>query len=167
MTMLVVWIEGTDNTGKTTLAKRLAQEFDLNYTHCAKPKTDNPFEEYATMISSIKTDSVFDRGYLGEYVYSQLWRGGCNISLRQFHQLDDLCDSKYTTILIHATAPIDVIRDRCIDQKEDLLQLSQISRCSQLFDDIIYHSKLNKIVYDSSTQTPDDIISIIKDHIKR
>jgi thymidylate kinase len=161
--MLVVWIEGTDNTGKTTLAKRLAEEFNLDYTHCAKPKTDNPFNEYADMIDSIREDSVFDRGYLGEFVYSQLWRGGCSISLKQFAELDLQCMMKFEhAILIHATAPFEVIKERCIDQKEELLKLDQIQKCQALFEEIVGHCQLPKIVYDSSVETPEDIIQKIK-----
>jgi thymidylate kinase len=161
--MLVIWIEGTDNTGKTTLAKELAQAFNLDYTHCAKPKTDNPFIEYSDMIDAIDRNSVFDRGYLGEFVYSNLWRGGCKITSKQFEELDLACHLKFQyVILIHATAPIELIRQRCIKEKEDLLQLDQIEKCSALFQEIVGRCSLPKIVYDSSSQTPQDIVHQIR-----
>jgi archaellum biogenesis ATPase FlaH len=166
--MICIWVEGTDNTGKTTLCKRLAEEFGLVYTHCSKPSTDNPFEEYADLINSIRDNSVFDRGFLGEYVYSQLWRGGCSISLKQFQELELMCQLKFReVILIHATAPLEVIRERCIDQKEELLKLDQIERCSELFQEIVDNSTLDKILYDSSVETPEDVISKIKQIINK
>lgn len=165
--MIVIWIEGTDNTGKTTLAKALAEAFNLDYTHCAKPKTDNPFEEYSLMIDSIRKDSVFDRGYLGEFVYSQLWRGGCTISLKQFSELDLQCMMKFEhVILVHATAPLEVIKERCIDQKEELLKLDQVARCQSLFEEIVDHCQLPRIVYDSSVESPEDVIRKIKNLIQ-
>lgn len=161
--MLVIWIEGCDNTGKTTLAKKLAEAFNLDYTHCAKPKTDNPFLEYSDMIDSIQKNSVFDRGYLGEFVYSNLWRGGCKITPKQFEELDLACHMKFQyTILIHATAPIEVIKDRCVKEKEELLKLDQVQKCAELFEEVVGRCSLPKIVYDSSVQTPEDIVAQVK-----
>lgn len=165
--MICILIEGVDNTGKTTLANKLASEFNLEYTHCSKPKTDNPFDEYADLINSIRKDSVFDRAFLGEFVYSQLWRDGCSISLKQFQELELMCQMKFEyVILIHATAPIEVIKQRCIEQSEELLKQDQVEKCAELFKEIIDNSTLDKIIYDSSRQTPDDIVNKIKQIIK-
>lgn len=161
--MLVIFIEGVDRTGKTTLANKLAEAFDLDYTHCSKPKTDNPFIEYSDTIDSIQKNSVFDRGYLGEFVYANLWRGGCNITAKQFEELDLACHFKFQyVILIHATAPIEVIKERCIKDGEDLLKLEDIKKCSDLFQEIVDRCSLPKIVYDSSSQTPEDIIAQVR-----
>ncbi len=158
--MIVIWIEGVDNSGKSTLAKKLIEAFNLEYIHCSKPKTDNPFLEYKEMIQQINKPTVFDRGYCGEFVYSQLWRGGLSMKMDEFHQLDDLCKERFgfKTIIIHAQAPLHIIKDRCIKEKEDLLQLDQIEKCQHLFTEIMFHTKMPVLDYFSHTQEPKDII---------
>ena len=110
--MIRIMIEGTDRTGKTTLAKALVEAFGLNYIHCSKPKTDDPFQEYMEMLINTTQSTVFDRSYLGEFAYSNLWRGGCKLTFQDFNALDicTLKDSK--TIIIHATADLEVINSR-------------------------------------------------------
>jgi thymidylate kinase len=165
--MIVIWIEGVDNSGKSTLAKQLAEAFNLEYRHCAKPKTDNPFLEYKELIKSVKVPTVFDRGFLGEFVYSQLWRGGLSMKMDEFTQLDDLCMELFgcKSVAIHADAPTHIIKQRCISEKEDLLQLNQIEKCQSLFREIMYHTKLPVISYFSHTQNPADIIEKLVNYL--
>lgn len=160
--MIKIFIEGPDNSGKTTLAKALVEEFNLDYRHCSKPKTDDPFTEYMNMIMNTEQSTVFDRGYLGEFVYSNLWRGGCKLDFKDFQALDRcaLRDSK--TIIIHATADFSCIRERCIDQKEELLQLDQIVDCMNLFDLIIERTLCPVIKYNSSVQKPEEIVELLR-----
>lgn len=165
--MIVIFLDGTDKSGKSTLAKALSENFNLEYRHCSKPKTDNPYLEYVEMIKSIKVPTVFDRGYLGEFVYSQLWRGGLSMKMDEFHQLDDLCKAQFgwKTIVIHAEAPLHIIKQRCISEKEDLLQLDQIQKCQELFREIMYHTKLPVLNYYSHTQNPTDIIEKLVNYL--
>lgn len=165
--MIVIFVEGTDKAGKSTLCRQLAENFNLEYRHCSKPKTDNPYLEYVELIKSVKVPTVFDRGYLGEFVYSQLWRGGLSMKMDEFHKLDDLCKVQFgwKTIAIHAEAPIEIIKQRCIQEKEDLLQLDQIAQCQSLFRDIMHHTKLPVINYFSHTQNPADIIEKLVNYL--
>jgi len=156
--MIVIFLEGTDKSGKSTLAKKLADTFKLEYRHCSKPQTDNPFLEYVNMINSITKPTIFDRSYLGEYVYSQLWRGGLSMNSNQFDILDAMCKTKFKTLAIHAEAPLHIIKDRCISDKEDLLQLDQIDKCQILFREIMSQTKLPVLNYYSHTQQPSDIV---------
>lgn len=161
--MLVVFIEGVDNTGKTTLANKLAEAFELEYKHNSKPQTDDPFQEYHDMIDGIRKSTVIDRAYLSEYVYSKLWRGGCKITAKQFEELDLQCQLKFrNVILIHATAPIDVIKERCVREKEELLKLDQVQQCAEWFDEIVGRCTLETIKYDSSKQSPEEIVEEVR-----
>lgn len=155
--MLII-IEGPDNTGKTTLALHLAEIFGLEYKHCSKPKSDSPFHEYIEMFKDIKVPTVIDRAHLGEFVYSQLWRDGCSITEKQFKLIDLEAMSRFEyTIVIHAQAPDDVISERCIKEKEDLLQQSQIVRCSELFREITAKTQIPIVNYYSNIEKPEDI----------
>lgn len=165
--MLLIICEGVDNTGKTTLCNKLVEAFNLEYKHNSKPQTDNPFQEYDDMIADIKVDTVIDRAYLSEYVYSKLWRGGCKVTAKQFEELDLHCLFRFKHVfVIHATAPLEIIKARCIQENEQLLKLDQIQQCAEWFDEIVDRCTLDKIKYDSSTQSPDDIVKIIKSLIE-
>lgn len=164
--MLVIFIEGVDNTGKTTLANKLVEVFGLDYKHNSKPQTDDPYQEYSDMIDGIRKDTVIDRAYLSEYVYSKLWRGGCVITTKQFEELDLQCQLRFEhVILIHATAPLEVIKERCVTEKEQLLKLDQVSQCAEWFEEIIGRCNLVTLKYDSSYQTPDEMVTKIKNLI--
>lgn len=156
--MLII-IEGPDNTGKTTLARRLQDVFSLEYIHCSKPKTDNPFQEYCDLIEGIQKPTVIDRAHLGEYVYSQLWRGGCTITEKQFEYLDLMCMDKFNyVIVIHAQAPNDIILERCKKNDEKLLLPHQIEHCSELFKDIVSKTQIPVINYFSHLQAVEEFV---------
>lgn len=155
--MLII-IEGPDRTGKTTLAKHLIDVFSLQYIHCSKPETDNPYNEYIELIDSIKLPTVIDRVYFSEYVYGKLWRGKCGFTEKQFYDLDLKYMEKFDFVcVIHADAPVEVIKQRCLDVGEDLLKFDEIEKCKYLFDDIIQKTKIPVLKYDSSYMSPEDI----------
>ena len=59
-------IEGCDGTGKSTLAKFLAERFGLYYWHESAPRS---FDEYCQMLKS--GGVVFDRFCFGQFVYNE------------------------------------------------------------------------------------------------
>lgn len=63
-------IEGADLTGKSTLAKRLAEDFDLSYVHVVR-KDLHTKDFYMNLLD--KHDVVFDRHFIGESVYPFLF----------------------------------------------------------------------------------------------
>lgn len=155
--MLII-IEGPDRTGKTTLAKHLQETFCLDYIHCSKPKTDNPYLEYLELIDSIKKPTVIDRVYFSEFVYGNLWRGKCGFSDKQFEDLDFKYMEKFGYVfVIHADAPTETIKQRCIECGEDLLKFKEIDKCRELFDTIIERTKIPVVKYDSSYMRPEDV----------
>lgn len=160
---MLVFIEGTDRTGKSTLAKLIAIHLGCYIEHCSKPQTNDPYVEYVHMLEKATSarNLVFDRGYLGEYVYSNLWRGGCKIHDKEFKALDDIA-IRQKAIVIHAFASPDVILERCIREGEDLLKPEQITRCNQLFEEIMAKTTLPVYKYDSSQYTPAQYLEIIK-----
>jgi thymidylate kinase len=161
---MIVIIEGCDRTGKSTLAKKIAETIGAEVIHCGKPKTDNPFQEYLEQLVQLDPlkHHVFDRFYLGEYVYSTLWRGGCKITSGQFKLLDMVAAGLHKAIVIHANADINTIIERCKKDGEDLLKPEQIEKCVDLFNQIIYHTNLPVITYDSDVSQPLEIASIVK-----
>lgn len=58
-----VIIEGVDGVGKTTLAKKIAELFNLKYCHDNKPRT---YTEYLKELSNGK-DCIYDRFFFGQF----------------------------------------------------------------------------------------------------
>ena len=163
-------IEGSDKAGKSTLAKHLSEVYNLKCTHLSKPKTTDTFKEYSDMIDLIDGPMIYDRSYLSEYVYATLWRGGCKITADQFKILDQKImdkanDLQIGIVLIYASAPLEVIKERCVREKEDLLQIDQIEKCQSLYQEIMAKTMLPKITYNSSVQKPENISELIKNII--
>lgn len=156
--MLII-IEGPDNTGKTTLARHLQEVFSLDYIHCSKPKTDNPYLEYCELADSIKKPTVIDRAHLGEYVYGTLWRGGCSITPKMFQDLDLKFMEKFEyVVVIHAQAPLEIIEERCKENNEQLLKPNQIAACSELFYYIMSQTHIPVVNYHSDKEKPEDVV---------
>lgn len=94
--MKIIIIEGTDRTGKDTLINELKNYFDRTLIiHCGKPigSTNNEkilfqnkfFNDHINKLTSniyenICDAVIFNRSWLGEYVYGQLYR---NMSIEQ------------------------------------------------------------------------------------
>jgi tRNA uridine 5-carbamoylmethylation protein Kti12 len=60
-------IEGPDCSGKSTLAKILAEKFNKKILHCDSKTMD---EE---IYNAIKDGYVLDRSHIGEYIYSEVF----------------------------------------------------------------------------------------------
>ena len=91
--MKIIVIEGLDNTGKSTVINQLLNEFnEAIYIHCTKPENDDMiygaieqkekfnklFEKYVIDQCNNNTEPdavIFDRSWVGEYVYGALYRG--------------------------------------------------------------------------------------------
>ena len=166
--MSLILIEGIDRSGKSTLAKLVAIHMSCGVKHCSKPKTNDPFQEYLMMYDETRKyrNLVLDRSHLGEYVYSNLWRGGCRITNHEFRQLDNLA-SLQSAIVIHAYASVEDIIDRCRKVGEDLLKPDQIEKCLQLFEIAIKNTTLPVYKYDSSKYTPNQFFEQIKPELTR
>lgn len=69
---MITIIEGVDGTGKTTFAKRLAEERGAMYLHADKPVTKSWFTEYIEPLS--RKNIVCDRWHLGEIVWPTVFK---------------------------------------------------------------------------------------------
>jgi len=110
--MLII-IEGPDKSGKTTLAKKIEEQFHYKYAHFSAPG-DDPASEYASFFSSISSPTVCDRSYFGERVYGPLLRGASKISDLQYAVIERICRLKGATF-IYASTPLKVCQTRLYD----------------------------------------------------
>lgn len=75
-TMIII-LEGPDGAGKTTLAKQLAEAFQLRIHHEGPPpKNVSVLQHYGRILDAARGQNVvFDRLYVGERVYGPIVRG--------------------------------------------------------------------------------------------
>jgi len=64
-------LEGPDGTGKTTLARQLAEKLGLKYQHEKIPM--DGLKYYVNLVSSMEDNIVYDRCYLGEAIYPSVF----------------------------------------------------------------------------------------------
>ena len=80
----IVVFEGADSVGKTTLARAVAEDNGWRYMKMSSPTASKPAEQRIEQkrcielaLDGLKHDDgfVFDRSWLGEWVYAPLFRG--------------------------------------------------------------------------------------------
>jgi|7_EtaG_2_1085326.scaffolds.fasta_scaffold00022_28 hypothetical protein len=94
----MIFLEGADGVGKSTLADAIEAEFDgpVVRINNGPPPTDiPPYLHYDIMlddlieISETGTLVVVDRFHVGEIVYANLLRGGSNLSMNEAREIDE------------------------------------------------------------------------------
>lgn len=104
-------IEGCDGTGKSTLAKFLAERFGLYYWHESAPRS---FDEYCQMLKS--GGVVFDRFCYGQFVYNEPQDRKMNE--QALHKLVTEVFPETGTLLLYIDCSTDEIIKRLIDRGE-------------------------------------------------
>lgn len=120
---MIIILEGPDGSGKTHLANQLRQQNGYHIIHRSQPKDDAEklamLDEY---IKSVKSGNnfIFDRCWYSELVYGPVMRDSSVISLSSMYNLERMLADK-GAIIIHCTAPLDVLWRRCMLRGEDYI----------------------------------------------
>lgn len=154
-------IDGPDGGGKSTLAKRIAEQSGFEIIHFSYPKTEeekaNMFKMYTDAI--YKHDNViFDRSWYSEMVYGRILRGKSAISFGQMGELERITAANGGGLIIHCTDTLNNIWDRFKARGDDfippniVLLNSIINDYDQLFHTLphvlpVVRYNVNKNVY--------------------
>lgn len=107
-------IEGCDGTGKSTIAKHLAERFNFYYWHESQPRT---FDEYCQMLGGAGTRGiVFDRFCFGQFVYNDPEER--KLTPKELKKLVTEVFAQTGTILLYVDAKTDAIINRLIQRGE-------------------------------------------------
>ena len=137
--MLII-IDGPDGSGKTTLAKRLADITGYEYFHFSYPKTD---AEKEVMVQKYKDfiknhpNAILDRSWYSEIVYGLVVRGKSCVSPEDMKDLE-LLTHRYGALIIYCTDKPEVLWQRATKRGEDYITDYEtfIAIC-EVFDDIL------------------------------
>jgi thymidylate kinase len=165
--MLIV-IEGTDGSGKTTLADELERR--LLGTRHAKlvrrhfgPPEQHPLWEYERWLDFYRpghgTHVILDRFHWGEMIYSELYRGGSRLGEAGWWHIEQYLRSR-GALMVHATGDPVKIADRQVALGEDFLQVKDATNVWESFRAIAKASILPVETYDSTMQHVEDMAEI-------
>lgn len=108
-------IEGPDCSGKTTLAKKINEYYnnELDVLHCTGHDPRDYKFYYQTMR---KKNIVFDRHFIGEMIYPEIFhRKGC-LSKRQFNKLKTYAEKARIPVVV-VVPPETVLMRRLADER--------------------------------------------------
>ena len=164
---MVIYIDGPNNTGKTTLikelAKRLEKDYKVSIFHCDE-KFENTFEAYNNLINAHTDDILLlDRGWLGEQVYPYLRKRAPKLTYWSLSRLSN----KQDVVTIFTTGDTLSIKRACKAKGEDFDNIETLQELS-LFDNIRAYFNCQKLDYYVVTPLIDieDSYKFILDHIE-
>jgi thymidylate kinase len=141
---MVIIIEGTNKSGKSTLAKHiiysLITEIEFEVIKCSQPKIEDginyAYVQYNDILQKIEDNPdknyIIDRFHFGSYVYGPIYRGMPDFGKTLFKKLERrLLNLPYIFIL--AIADKKFIEEKFISEKEEYAKLELIDKEVELF----------------------------------
>lgn len=152
-------IEGCDGTGKTTLAKILANEYGLDYCHCT---ASDPGDYSFYLNTARKDNTVWDRHTIGELIYPEIFDRPPQISIEDARLALAYAREQGAKIFV-LTTDMDVIRDRLNKRGGEN---EKIMRNLEFINDrFIFYAREFKIpVIDTSKLTLGEIFRLVDDY---
>jgi len=119
-------IEGMDKTGKSTLAKRLSEEFGIPIKKFSAPTDNKALQEYAAFLLNEKVPHIIDRCYMSELAYGPVKRGSSQISQLMKQMLETAV--KDNVIGIYCYDSSDAIKHRFDEDGETETRKSEVDQ---------------------------------------
>lgn len=114
-------LEGADGTGKTTLAKILAEKYGLDICHCTQ---NDPADFYFYKETFRKNNVVWDRHTIGELIYPILFDREPQVTPKEAKAIIDLAKDSGVKIII-LTCKNDVLKKRLEARKDEHFNIKQ------------------------------------------
>lgn len=153
-----VILEGCDGTGKTTLAKILAEKYGLDICHC----TQHDAADYDFYRQTLRKENVvWDRHTLGELIYPEIFGRAPRIGTEDARLL--MHSAKLGDVKIFVlTADIDIIHKRLLNRgNEDERILNSIAHIDHAF--CFYARQFSVPIIDTTRMTLNEIFNLVED----
>jgi thymidylate kinase len=162
----MIIIEGCDATGKTTLAKELAEKLNFDYFKDGFHRLGVKY--YLNTAKAKDQNTICDRFHLGEYVYPIIKKDG-RIPLTKAQQFlieKELLINK--SVLIYCETSKDFIANKFDTRGEDFVVKNDINQIISLFRERVEISLLPKFYFDVQKNTIDQVIDFLSsNNLKR
>jgi energy-coupling factor transporter ATP-binding protein EcfA2 len=159
---VLLLLEGPDGAGKTTLAKTLCdalaarEDGDVTYLHKGPPVA-HPLEEYETPLYSYRPNQhqhvVCDRWHLGEVIYPRLLNRATQLDEPTLWHLELFLASR-GALMIHVTAPLQVLRDRLANDGDWLVDQDHLAPMRSAYFAAFGETTLPTELLNAGTVTP-------------
>lgn len=119
---MIINLTGHDCTGKTTLAERLTNEINAEYTHFSNPKDmEDGKKQYFDFLNNVDSSKnyVCDRFHDGEWVYAPIYRG---YTANYMEELESKLRKTDKYMLAYITADLETIIERIKVRGEDFVK---------------------------------------------
>lgn len=151
-------LEGADGTGKTTLAKILADKYGLEIQHCT---ADDPKDFYFYKESLRKENIIWDRHTIGELIYPIVFDREAKITPYEAKAIIDIAKAEGVYIFVLTSSPESLKRRFENRSKEEHPKITKrITWINQAFVECAKWLKVP--VIDTSKMTLNDIFALIE-----
>lgn len=154
----IIICEGTDGTGKTTLAQSIADNYGYHYHWFGKPDKGEAFVTYLKEYFNLMdyTNVVMDRAHFSEDVYGPLFRDGSEFTDMQREKLEAMLGSSVVVVL--CTLPDKVIKGNLAKTPEDLHHDKEPDIIAAKYRDVLYATAFPVLAYDFRTHTVEQLM---------
>lgn len=150
-------IEGCDGTGKTTLAKILAEKYNLDICHCTQ-KDAADYDFYRQTLR--KEDVIWDRHTIGELIYPEVFGREQQIATEDA-RLVVLHGKEEGVKFLVLTDDIENIKNRLLSRGTEDQRI--IKRCEEIDERFRFYAKEFHIpIINTSKMTINDIFNFIE-----
>lgn len=146
---MLILLEGCDKSGKSTLARKLVDEFGAEYVKFSQPKR-LPYEEYAEFLAAAIPSKLYvlDRFMHGELVYGPIYRGKSGLDIVQLMALEKTASSVHGAAVIYCRVPSSQVKKKFIEDNEEFTQAKDIGRIIHAYDCVFEQTILKVFKYD-------------------
>ena len=153
-------IEGCDGTGKTSVAKILAEKYGCDIVHM----TGNDPRDYQFYYQSLRKEQVvYDRNVLGEFVYPYVFGRQKEVRYGKLNRLMYFCRNNGVYFFV-LTANRETCKLRLIEKDEDIRIIRNIDYILAKFRALAFEYDIPEIDTTLSTaeETAKEIMNIIE-----
>lgn len=156
-------IDGCDWTGKSTLAKFIAERYNLSLQSFSYPRTKDAFEEFSPFYGKSTWFQVFDRCWLSEIIYGKLkGRPPFTEKQKEFFQRSTKKD-----IYIIATSDIDAIKNVFETRGEDYINLEEADKVNSFFKNYFIYLQKHKVIQYDFMQYQNNLQGFCETHLDK
>lgn len=129
-----VIIDGPDGAGKDLLCRTISKMTGQKIVHLTHANYVRPFDiDLYNKLFDENPDSIFNRSFFSEIVYSRVKKRRCDISSEDVKALT-LRLIKENSLIIHVTNSLDVLLKRHLDRGDEFINAYELSLVKESYD---------------------------------